>query len=70
MVTRLRKLVQISRREVRRKVDMAGGGGGVMRVGASGGGAWGIKRTQIDAIGDVVKRGSHGSRGSHKTVTR
>ena len=55
MVTRLRKLVQISRREVSRKVDMAGGGGGVVRGGASGGGAWGIKRTQTDAIVHVNK---------------
>ena len=34
---------------------MAGGGGGVGRGGASGGGAWGIKRTQTDAIVHVNK---------------
>ena len=55
MVARLRKLVQISRREVSRKVDMAGGGGGVVRGRVSGGGAWGIKRAQIDVIVHVNK---------------
>ena len=34
---------------------MAGGDRGVVRSGASGGGAWGIKRTQIDAIVHVNK---------------
>ena len=55
MVTRLRKLVQISRREVRRKVDMAGGGRGVVRGRGKWSGAWGIKRTHIDAIVHVNK---------------
>ena len=38
---------------------MAGGDRGVVRSGASGGGAWGIKRTQIDAIVHVIHKDPH-----------